>query len=56
MKIASKRTLDDMDIAAELRAQGASWDNIRGISVIRGCFQDAANPVLHSANELPRPT
>jgi hypothetical protein len=28
MKIASKRTLDDMDIAAELRVQGATWDTI----------------------------
>ncbi len=28
MTIASKRALDDMDIAAELRAHGASWDTI----------------------------
>src|SRR5260370_14316822 len=26
MKIASKRALDDMDIAAELRVHGATWD------------------------------
>ena len=28
MKIASKRTLDDMEIAAELRFHGATWDTI----------------------------
>ncbi len=28
MKIASQRTLDDMDVAAELRVQGATWDTI----------------------------
>ncbi len=28
MKIASQRALDDMDIAAELRVQGATWDTI----------------------------
>ncbi len=28
MKIASRRTLDDMDFAAELRVQGATWDTI----------------------------
>ena len=28
MKIASKRTLQDMDIAAELRVHGATWDTI----------------------------
>ncbi len=28
MKIASKRTLDDMDIAAELRVHSATWDTI----------------------------
>ncbi len=28
MKIASQRTLDDMDSAAELRVQGATWDTI----------------------------
>ena len=28
MKIASRRTLIDMEIAAELRVQGATWDTI----------------------------
>ena len=28
MKIASRRTLEHMEIAAELRAQGATWDTI----------------------------
>ena len=28
MKIAWQRTLDDMDSAAELRVQGATWDTI----------------------------
>jgi hypothetical protein len=28
MKIASRRTLHDMEIAAELRVQGATWDTI----------------------------
>ncbi len=28
MKIASKRTLDDMEIATELRVHGATWDTI----------------------------
>jgi hypothetical protein len=28
MKIASKRTLEQMEIAAELRVHGASWDTI----------------------------
>ncbi len=28
MKIASKRALDDMDIAAELRVHGATWNTI----------------------------
>jgi hypothetical protein len=28
MKIASRRTLPDMDFAAELRVQGATWDTI----------------------------
>ncbi len=28
MKMASKRALDDLDIAAELRAHGATWETI----------------------------
>ncbi|MFL5339124.1 MAG: hypothetical protein ACJ8F7_03070 [Gemmataceae bacterium] len=28
MKIASRRTLEHMEIAAELRVQGATWDTI----------------------------
>ena len=28
MKIASKRTLEQMEIAAELRVYGASWDTV----------------------------
>jgi hypothetical protein len=45
MKIASKRTLDDMDIAAELREHGAIWDTIAQM-LCRHKRVDALGPLL----------
>jgi hypothetical protein len=51
MQIASKGTLDDMDIAAELRVRGAvgeDWDRLFN--------QAGERTAWRAANELRRPT
>ncbi len=61
MKIASKWALDHMEIAAELRAQGANWDTIaqylgRHKRVLTRWVFNKAEPRATLRNELPRPT
>ena len=67
MKIASKRALDDMDIAAERRVQGATWDIIAlaqmgtmGTTLLRssrarrkGCMRKVMRLVPEVVREVP---